>query len=739
VKQLHRSWTIWGYRWTESGTQSAIKRRAPLKQPFLESLESRQLLTASISEFPVNAGGDPTQITVAPNNDLWVTEPTANALENFDTSTETSSSTVNLNGSGGLANASPPGLTATGTGSSGTIWFTVASAPSNFQLGQLNLAGSSSPTFFSITTHAPSAGITSTSDGADIWVTLPSQNEIVSFTASNPLENTAHPLSPANIAGFPSGFSSQITADSNGNLWFTEPGGIGMLNAVNGAVIQVALPTSGGTQIPSAIAAGPNNTIWFTESVPGTGASAVGVINATSQTYVTEFVTPTSSQPDGITAGPDGNIWFTEGGAGAIGMINVNSTTNPTLDTLGTPIAIPTLGHTGGVVANPAPRGIISGPGNSLWFADSSGAIGKVTPSTTNRFMVTSGPPLAATAGSGFGLVVSDGLSANNVNTAFNGSVTVTILNQANVPVGTRTQTAVAGVATFSNLTLDTAGGGYTIEVTSSAAGAPPSITTSPFIVVAAAPTQLILNSQPPASVNAGTTFPLTAKLEDRFDNLATNFSGTVIAALASNPGGSTLSGATSVVSPLSANPGFAIFNLSLNQPGNGYTLTLSEGGLTAGPTTGINVLASSPTPTPTPPAAPTIIGETAVFTQKTKKVGKKFVKVGKPVLSGYKITFSTAMNQGTLGNAANYVMDTVVPVKKTRKKPATTKVTPVGFSVNSVTPNSVILKPAGTPFSTKAGMITVLASSGVESTAGAFMAPPSVTLPISKGGKSIS
>jgi hypothetical protein len=555
----------------------------------------------------------------------------------------------------------------------------------------------------------------------------------VAFSLAGPLG--------ANITGF----NSQITGGPGGNLWFTEAGAIGVFSTATDTVINlVRLPDA--TQMPTALTVGPDGNIWFTETDSASSTSAVGVINATSQTYITEFATPTSSQPDGITAGPDGNIWFTEGGAGAIGMINVNSLTNPTLDTLGTPIAIPTLGHTGGVVANPAPRGIISGPGNSLWFADSSGAIGKVTPSTTTRFMVTTGPPLAATAGSGFGLVVADGVSASDVDTGFTGSVTVTILNQANVPVGTQTQTAVAGVATFSNLTLDTAGGGYTIKVTSSAAGAPPSITTSPFIVVAAAPTQLILNSQPPASVNAGAIFPLTAKLEDQFGNLATNFSGAVIAALASNPGGSTLSGATSVVGPLSANPGFAIFNLSLNKPGNGYTLTLSEGGLTAGPTTGINVLAStptptptSPTPTPTPPPAPTIIGETAVFTQKTKKVRNRTVKVGKPVFSGFMITFSTAMNQGTLVNAANYVMDTTVPVKKTKKNPATTKLTPVRFSVTAVTSTSVTLKPAGTPFATKAGNIVVNASTGVESAAGAFMAPPSVTLPIAKGGKSIS
>ena len=127
------------------------------------------------------------------------------------------------------------------------------------------------------------------------------------------------------------------------------------------------------------------------------------------------------------------------------------------------------------------------------------------------------------------------------------------------------------------------------------------------------------------------------------------------------------------------------------------------------------------------------------MFIQKTKKQGNKIVKVGKPVLSGYLITFSTAMNQGSLGNSANYVMDTTVPVKKTKKKPATTKITPVRFSVTSMTSNSVTLKPAGTPFATKAGMLVVNASSGVESAAGVFLAHPSVILPIAKGGKSIS
>ena len=110
---------------------------------------------------------------------------------------------------------------------------------------------------------------------------------------------------------------------------------------------------------------------------------------------------------------------------------------------------------------------------------------------------------------------------------------------------------------------------------------------------------------------------------------------------------------------------------------------------------------------------------------QNTKKQGKKIVKVGKPVLE-YKITFSTPMNTTTLGNPANYVMDTVVTVKKTKKKPATNKDHAGRVrGVIALTSDSVTLKPAGSPFATKAGQIVVNASSGVACCRGRIPGPP--------------
>src|SRR5262249_23600489 len=157
-----------------------------------------------------------------------------------------------------------------------------------------------------------------------------------------------------------------------GNIWFTEPGAIGIFNPTSHAVTEVHLPSA--TQIPTAIMTGPDGNIWFTESVPQGGSfasSAVGIINSTTDSYVTEIALPATSQPSGITRGSDQDIWVTEKGAGAIAQIQVLN--NPTQDSLLRTLSIPT-----NVVTHPAPIGITSMSNGTLAFADSGGAIGVV-------------------------------------------------------------------------------------------------------------------------------------------------------------------------------------------------------------------------------------------------------------------------------------------------------------------------------------------------------------------------
>ena len=123
--------------------------------------------------------------------------------------------------------------------------------------------------------------------------------------------------------------------------------------------------------------------------------------------------------------------------------------------------------------------------------------------SKATAFVVTTQPPASVTAGSDFGLTVTAEDSSGNVDTSFNGTVTVALANNPGGATlgGTLTVTAQDGVATFSDLTLNKAGTGYTLLVSASGlAGA----TTDAFDVTPAAATQLVVTSQPPSNVIAG-------------------------------------------------------------------------------------------------------------------------------------------------------------------------------------------------------------------------------------------
>ena len=77
---------------------------------------------------------------------------------------------------------------------------------------------------------------------------------------------------------------------------------------------------------------------------------------------------------------------------------------------------------------------------------------------------------------------------------------------------GTLTVTAQNGSASFSDLTLDQPGTGYTLSLSSSGlTGA----TTSAFDVTPVMPTQLVVTTQPPAGIIAGSGFGLIVKAED--------------------------------------------------------------------------------------------------------------------------------------------------------------------------------------------------------------------------------
>jgi hypothetical protein len=94
-------------------------------------------------------------------------------------------------------------------------------------------------------------------------------------------------------------------------------------------------------------------------------------------------------------------------------------------------------------------------------------------------------------------------------------------------------------------------------------------------------PSKMSIQNEPPASVLVGNTFGLTVGVEDSLGNPVS--SGSVTVSLGANTGGATLGGSLS--EPI--RNGVATFtDLTLSQPGTGYTLTLSARGIATSLTT---------------------------------------------------------------------------------------------------------------------------------------------------------
>ncbi len=172
-----------------------------------------------------------------------------------------------------------------------------------------------------------------------------------------------------------------------------------------------------------------------------------------------------------------------------------------------------------------------------------------------------------------------------NIATTYNGPVTISLANGATGLAGTETVNAVAGVATFTDLSIG-ADGTYNLLGSS-----PGLVTTAPDstpIVIVGAATQLYIIQQPPSPVQAGSTWGFTVGADDSFGNPTTIFSGNVSVAIMANPGGSNPAGVAETVPVID---GQAVFSgLTLNKVGMNYTLKVTSGSLTPVTTNPIDV-----------------------------------------------------------------------------------------------------------------------------------------------------
>ena len=229
---------------------------------------------------------------------------------------------------------------------------------------------------------------------------------------------------------------------------------------------------------------------------------------------------------------------------------------------------------------------------------------GQLAPATSGRFDILGGPatqlvfsaePTTSVAGKSISPAVrlSAEDSLGNVDATYIGTVAIAIgHNPAGATLSGGTATAAAaGVATFSTLSLDKMGAGYTLTA---AASGLKGATSNQFDVVPGSATHLLFTGQPSSTRAGGTiTPPLQVTAYDTAGNIATSYIGNVSLSIT---GGTGVAGA-SLIGPrtIAAVAGVATFsNLSIDLAGTGYTLTASGSGVTGTISTPFNISAAA-------------------------------------------------------------------------------------------------------------------------------------------------
>jgi hypothetical protein len=234
--------------------------------------------------------------------------------------------------------------------------------------------------------------------------------------------------------------------------------------------------------------------------------------------------------------------------------------------------------------ANSAPFTVVAGPATKIAFTTQPGNGASGSPFSTQPVVTL--------------------LDANN-NTVTGTGQTVTIAIQSNPGGGTlsgTTSLAVntgTGQASFTNLSIDKTGPGYTLTATGNSVSTTPGVVVSSgFNITPGAPAKLAFTTQPGNGTGGSpfSTQPVVTLL-DANNNTVTGTGQTVTIAIQSNPGGGTLSGTTSVA--VNTGTGQASFsNLSIDKTGTGYTLTATGNSVSTTPgvvvSTGFNVTTGS-------------------------------------------------------------------------------------------------------------------------------------------------
>jgi len=406
-----------------------------------------------------------------------------------------------------------------------------------------------------------------------------------------------------------------------------------------------------------------------------------------------------------VVAGPSGNVLSGSPFSLAVYSLDPYGIMDPAFNGTVTVSLANNLGGSslGGALTATAVNGVatfsgltISNPGSGYTLQVTSNGLtaGTTVPFdvTNDQLVVSTQPPTTVTVQNGFGLLVSAENSSGNVDTSFNGTVTIALSDASSTATlgGTLTVTAVNGVASFAGLTLDQADS-YSLSVSSNGLGG---ATTNSFNVSAAAATQLVVITEPPGFITTGAGFNVTIAAEDPSGNVDPTFNGSVTLAMGNNPGGATLGPLT-----MTAVNGVATFSdLTINNPGSGYTFQATSTGLTAATSTAMNVtapgVATQMVVTTQPPSSVTVgsnFGLVIMAEDSSGTVDTNFqgtVTIDNPS-DGTPLTQVTAVNG--IANFSNLMLDNAGDVALSIVSNGLTGTTTNAFVVNALTATQLV------------------------------------------------
>jgi subtilase family serine protease len=196
-----------------------------------------------------------------------------------------------------------------------------------------------------------------------------------------------------------------------------------------------------------------------------------------------------------------------------------------------------------------------------------------ITPGAAAKVLFTSQPPSSTTAGASFATTVTIQDSSGNVATGNTSAVTLALTTANGATLGgTKTLSAVNGVAAFTGLSIDKVGS-YTLSATD---GALTSAVSNSIAISHGAAAKLAFTTQPPASIAAGASFGVGVTVQDAAGNTVTG-NGSAISLALTVPAGATLGGLTVGAA---VNGTVTINGLSVDKAGS-YTLTATDAALT--------------------------------------------------------------------------------------------------------------------------------------------------------------